>query len=125
MIGVLILAVILFAVFTIFWFVNWSVHIDMNKEQGLPYDYVTFGTFMREFEKYKDDFRLRIDSSYNSIFLDKSFMNYILYLHADIAKINNKCMIFYPVSYLRYKIWIRKFTAHHERVKGLWDGGEN
>ena len=125
MIAVLILAVIFFVVFTIVWFVNWSVHIEMNKEQNLSYDYVTFDTFMREFEKYKDDPRLRIDSSYNSIFLDKSFMNYILYFHSDIVKINNKCMIFYPISYLRYKRWIKKITTTHGRVKGLWGGDEN
>lgn len=126
MIVVLILVAIISIVCILTWlYVYWGTHIEMNKEENLPYDYVTFKTFMREFEKYKDDSRLRIDPSYNSIFLDRSIGDYILYLHVGIVKINNKCMILYPLSYLRYKRWIKKFTTTHERVKGLWNGGEN
>lgn len=46
----------------------------------------------------------------------------ILYLHADIVRINGKCMIFYPIDWIKYCIWMRQFQkVNSNRVKGLWN----
>jgi hypothetical protein len=100
-------------------FASWKTHIDMNKGQNLPYDYVHFKTFIKEFEKYKDDPKLRSNGWKDSIFLQDSIGNDILYLHASIVQINNKCMIFYPLSWWRYQRWINNFWGTHKRVRDL------
>lgn len=101
----------------------WCSHVSMNINEHLPYDFVTFKTFLKEFEKYKDDPELDKSKLFKgSIFLEKDKV-YIMYLHANIVKFNNKCMIFYPFSYIRYCLWKKKFTHKPKpkyRVKGLW-----
>lgn len=110
------------------WFVYlgfWSIHVNMNKDEKLPYDFVTFKTFMKEFEKYKDDPRLQKyewNGNKKSIFLEGVKGN-VVYLHANIVKFNEKCMIFYPLDYIKYCLWMKKFHKKHKkryRVKGLW-----
>ena len=88
----------------------WSIHVNMNKEEKLPYDFVTFKTFLNEFKKYKDDPDLE-KYKYNekSIFLMKD-EKYLVYLHANIVKFNDKCMIFYPIDYIKYCLWMKKFN---------------
>lgn len=98
------------------WLMLWLIHRGMNIDECKPYDYVNFKTFIREFEKYKNDPNLTCNC--RSIFLSKDDME-ILFLCADVVRIDNKCMIFYPLDYIKYKIWIRKNGAH--RIKGLWD----
>ena len=126
MVLVIVLLIIAALVAGIWLYVEWGVHIDMNKDEKLPYDYVNFETFIKEFEKYQDDPRLDF-SRPGSIFLRTSYFNDILYLHADIVRIDNKCMIFYPIDYLKYKIWMKKIHKERDihRVKGLWNGGED
>lgn len=101
----------------------WCIHVDMNINEHLPYDFVTFETFMKEFDKYKDDPKLDKSELFKgSIFLEKDKES-IVYLHANIVKFNNKCMIFYPFDYIRYCLWKRNFTHKLKskyRVKGLW-----
>ena len=107
-----------------FLFARWSVHVSMNLDQKLPYDFVTFKTFLKEFNKYKYHHSLRKEK--NAIFLDKD--NKHVYIHADIVKFNYKCMILYPVSFLIFQIYIMNFTQNKKvkeskvryRVKGLW-----
>ena len=112
---------IIFILMLCFW-VSYSTHIDMNKQEKLPYDYVTLNTFIREFNKYKDDPDLQKNEWNNkSIFLRKNDKD-ILYLHADIVRINEKCMIFYPIDWIKYCIWMRQFQkVDSNRVKGLWN----
>lgn len=101
----------------------WSTHVDMNLDEHLPYDFVTFKTFMKEFEKYKDDPNLqKYEWNGKSIFL-RGVGEYIVYLHANIVKFNGKCMIFYPLDYIKYCLWMKKFNKKPKkryRVKGLW-----
>lgn len=103
--------------------VMWSIHVSMNIEQRLPYDFVTFKTFIREFNKYKTDPELDKSELFKgSIFLEKDKES-IVYLHANIVKFNNKCMIFYPLDYFKYRKWkknFRKESYKNNRVKGLW-----
>lgn len=101
------------------WLVTWTVHISMNKDQNVPYDFVTFDTFLDVYKFYGNHPKLNI-TDYGSIFLYDDY-DQILYLHAEIVKINNKCMIFYPISYLKYKMWLHNITKKKSnRIKGLW-----
>lgn len=99
---------------------NWTVHISMNKGQGKPYDWCTFKTFIKEFDKYKNNPKLYTQHlrDETSIFLDGENSESIVYLHADIIRFNEKCMILYPHSWLQYCIWKRRFTSNRQR--GLW-----
>lgn len=114
---------ILLGTFLVVTIVMWSTHVSMNINEHLPYDFVTFKTFMKEFNKYKDDPKLNKSELFKgSIFLEKDKES-IVYLHANIVKFNNKCMIFYPFDYIKYYLWKRKFTHKSKpkyRVKGLW-----
>lgn len=108
------------------WFVYlgyWAIHVSMNKDEKLPYDFVTFKTFLKEFEKYKDDTDLqKYEHDGKSIFLMRD-REYIVYLHANIVKFNGKCMIFYPIDYIKYCLWMKKFNKKPKvnyRVKGIW-----
>lgn len=110
-------------VFLVIWMVEWGVHVSMNKDEKLPYDFVTFKTFMKEFEKYKNDPRLqKYKYGGKSIFLEGVEGN-IVYLHASIVKFNGQCMIFYPIDYIKYCLWMKKFNKKPKvnyRVKGIW-----
>lgn len=123
MVWLIILGIIVLSAFLILWIISWCVHRSMNIDDNKPYDYVRFKTFVREFDKYRDDPELVLYHNNNSIFLDKNRQE-ILYLHADIVRINGKCMIFYPLDYIKYKIWMRKVNGSR-RVKGLWKVEEN
>lgn len=102
-------------------FSSYATHIYMNKKENVPYDYVNFKTFSREFNKYKYSLGLEYNENGESIFL-KINNDYILYLHASIVKINGKCMIFYPIDWFKYCIWIKQFNkSKTNRVKGLWE----
>lgn len=98
---------------------NYIIHIEMNKEKKLPYDYVDFNTFLNEFNKYKDNPDIKYETQ--SIFLRDSNYDPIVYLHADIVRFGDKCMIFKPLSWFKYCRWIKKQCKNKNRVKGLWD----
>ena len=105
---------------------SYVVHISMTLDEHIEYDYVHFKTFLEEYKKYENDPDLEHSKDGRSIFLmkcDGYNINKILYLHAGIVMINDKCMIFYPFSWLKYCIWMRQFkpTTTKKRVKGLWD----
>ena len=99
----------------------------MNRDQNLQYDYVNFKTFINVFneymDRYKDNSNVNIKYGYYespAVFMRMKYnCNYFIYLHASIVKFENKCMIFYPWSWIKYCIWIRKFTKG-KHVKGLW-----
>ena len=83
----------------------------MNIDQNKPYDWCSFKTFKKEFNKYINNPKLYIQKFGDySIFLDEDNRYNILYLHASIIKFNDKCMILYPFSWLRYCIWKINFT---------------
>ena len=42
------------------WIVDWGVHISMVKGEYKPYDWCTFKTFKKEFDKYKNNPQLHI-----------------------------------------------------------------
>lgn len=123
--------VILLAVITIgfIWFIAcYLTHIEMNRGQNLPYDYVNFKTFRAIFDsymdKYKDNPNVKIKYGWHGspavfMYMNYGYYNYLIYLYANIVKFENKCMIFYPFSYIKYCIWMRKF-ANGSRKKGLW-----
>ena len=100
------------------WIIDWSVHISMIKDEDKPYDWCTFRTFKKEFDKYKNNPQLHIEKfSDYSIFVKGMNLNYIVYLHANIIKFNDKCMILYPFSWLRYRIWKRNFAKSRNSSK--------
>lgn len=109
------------------WMIDWSVHISMNKYENKPYDWCTFKTFKKEFDKHKNNPKLKIEKFGDySIFIYGSCLNSILYLHANIIRFDDKCMILYPCSWLRYRIWKRSFAKSRllkkepHRQKGLF-----
>lgn len=102
---------------------SYITHIQMNIQENLPYDFVHFRTFLQEFNKYQYSPSLEYNKNYKSIFIRNDGSN-ILYLHASIVKFNNKCMIFYPISWIKYSLWIKKKTKkerNSNHVKGLWN----
>lgn len=105
--------------------VSYLIHIEMNTSKNKPYDYVTFERFMKEFNKYKDNPRLEYDKNFKSIFLkywdgyDHTYHNDV-YLHASIVMFGDKCMIFYPVDWFKYCIWM-KIQFRSNRTIGLWN----
>lgn len=105
-------------VISLIWFVSsWATHIDMNKMHKMPYDWVSFKTFIKEFKKYEAHLNLDIDKRFKgSIFLYDNLRR-VVYLHASIVEFNGRCMIFYPLSYLRYCLWKHNFIGH--RRKGI------
>lgn len=114
---IIVLLVILFAA-------SYITHVKMNTSQNKPYDYVTFERFMKEFNKYKDDTRLEYDKSFKSIFLrywdNEHIYRTDVYLHASIVMFMDKCMIFYPVDWIRYCKWVkRQFRPY--RIRGMWN----
>ena len=98
---------------------DYGSHIQMNKDEGLPYDYVNFNTFLKEFNKYKENPKIEYGDKF--IFLKDEIFNRIVHLHADIVEFDGKCMIFKPLSYFKYRSWIKKQCKNKNRVKGLWD----
>ena len=112
------------AVTLIVFSVMWSVHIEMNKENGMPYDWCTFKRFKKEFDKYRNHPQLEKGAfGGESIFLYGANCSHIVYLHASIIEFNGKCMILYPHSYFWYCIWKWYFNKERKRTnkqKGLW-----
>lgn len=107
------------------WMIDWSVHISMNKGENKPYDWCTFKTFKREFDKHKNNPKLKIENFGDySIFIYGSYLSRIVYLHANIIRFDDRCMILYPCSWLRYRIWKRSFAKSRipksYRQKGLF-----
>ena len=119
-IGIIVLVILIWASAG-YLFITYATHVDMNKREHCPYDFVKFSTFIKEFNKYKEDPQLEIWQS-GSIFLRKG-NQYVVYLHASIVKFNNKCMIFYPIGWALYCNWKKQFTKQKStnRCKGLWD----
>lgn len=97
--------------------IGWSIHIEMTKNTNKPYDFVNFKIFkyyIKEYENYPDD-----QIVYNK---DYFYIRNILRLTDCTIEINDKCMIFYPLGYIRYKIWMKNLNRKYtdRRVKGLW-----
>ncbi len=105
------LFVVVVAAGLIVWMVDWSVHISMNKDETKPYDWCTFKTFKKEFDKHINNPKLYIEKwSDYSIFVYGTGLSRIVYLHANIIQFDDKRMILYPCSWLRYRIWKRNFA---------------
>lgn len=92
-----------------FYFVmNYMFHVFDTLLSEKSYDWATFSTFKRIYQKYE-----KKDNCY-------SRKNYSYYLNSKIIKFSDYYMIFYPLSYLKYHIWLFKETSlTSNRVKGL------
>lgn len=111
---------IIFLMYVIFYNIaDYKVHIKMNKDEKLPYDYVDFNIFLNEFNKYKDNPDIKYKDE--SIFLRDENYDPIVYLHASIVRFGDRCMIFKPLSWFKYRRWLKKQCKNKNRVKGLWD----
>lgn len=120
---IVLLIIVVIVSFMIF-VIDWSVHVNMVKDQHRLYDWCTFKTFIKEFDKYKNHPDLYTEKwGDTSIFLRGPDWEDIVYLHASIIKFNGKCMILYPHSWLQYCIWKRNFCKTKKpkyKQKGLW-----
>ena len=115
--------IIILTILFIFWFIiSYTCHIEMNKRENLPYDYVNFDTFIKVFNeyfnKYKNNPGTKIEygfDGWSAFFMYDKDYNRIIYLHASIVKFENRCMIFYPLSWIRYCIWMRQYRHVKKR----------
>lgn len=131
----------------IIFIINYSVHISMIKNEHINYDYADFKTFINEFNKsLEGECKIYNSGFRDSIFVDryKYDTTHVInekeelipckkvldkhqtaYLHADIIKFVDKGMILYPLSYIRYRLWKKKFIRENinktKRVKGLFN----
>lgn len=115
LIVVLIISLLLIVFHT--YLLSYLVDIDMNISEHLPYDYVHFNTFIQTFAKYKYNPNLKYDNG--SIFLKQDGKN-VVSLYASIVRFNDKCMIFYPISWIKYLLWMKNNFKKRYRVKKLW-----
>lgn len=108
-------------VFKILKFVFYYIcHAIDTIQSGFKYDYVDYNVFLREIKKYEDK---KWDINYNEHKI-KYYYNYstIFYLTKYSVHINNKYMIFYPIDYIKYRLWLCEHTSKtSNRVKGLWE----
>lgn len=96
---------LLLFMFLMTWFVNWSTHLSMNKDEYCDYGWGNFKQFILQFNTYN---KWQYNKYYNSFFgIDNERNSYEI--HADIIKFNNMCMNLYPWSYLRFCLWL-----HHQ-----------
>lgn len=102
---------------------NYMAHIFETLFERKSYDWVTFSSFIKVYQKYREKYRLD-DSKYSRrIRLTENFNYTVAQLDLKLVKFSDCCMIFYPLSYLRYCIWLTKITfSMSKRVKGLWKG---
>ncbi len=94
---IIISAILLFSI-TIF-LVFYSTHISMNKNREYIYGYANFKTFLKEFNKKTWIREARWPYSYFTKEYDSNK------IHASIIQFDNKGMILYPLSYIRFSIW--------------------
>jgi hypothetical protein len=116
MIGVIVTFVIAIIIM-VFW-ACYDTHLQMNESEHIPYGYVHFNTFLKEFEQYEEESGFYTECG--GVFLPDSSFGYKVYLHADIVRIDDRCMMFYPMGYLKYKVWFRRLRR---RVKKMQNGG--
>ena len=109
----IIVAIILIIILTVLFLMNYSFHVSFTKERKCKYDYVTFDTFMRVFNKYADKI------SFNGSWLSCSPGD--VYVDEDIIRFGDKYMILYPIDYIKFRWWIRKYKNSNMRQKGLWE----
>lgn len=123
----LIVPLIILFIYFVLNLASYITHIQMNIQENLPYDFVHFRTFIQEFNKYQYSPSIEYNKNYKSIFIRNDGTN-ILYLHASIVKFRDKCMIFYPISWIKYSLWLKKKFKKRKngnRVKGLWNVDNN
>lgn len=96
-------------------FVEWGTHVSQNKdhakENKFPYGYTNFNTFLKYFDEYKN--WIVKDTCEHSLFSsakwgDEDYNRY--YIHAKIIAIDGKCMILYPISYIRFYFYIKNLV---------------
>lgn len=120
--ALLVILIAICIVFIVSFMLVWSLHITLSKDEDRPYDYVTFKTFIKVFEQYK--YPITSIGNRGIYFSNNTPSEYLLYLTDTVVMIENKCMIFYPISYLRYLFFLREKTKQRNRVKGLWTNGK-
>lgn len=106
------LIAVLIIVFIMLMVVWYSFHVSYTKERKCKYDYVTFDTFMRVFNKYVN--KISFNGSWLSCYPD-------VYVDEDFIRFGDKYMILYPIDYIKFRWWIRKYKNSNMRQKGLWE----
>lgn len=109
--------------------IEYTDHISISKKEGLPYDYVIFDTFIKVynayFTKYKHEPGIKIKYGFSGgspgvLMYNKNCT--LINLTVDDVIFTDKCMIFYPWSWIRYRIWMKQFKPDKKgkRIKGLY-----
>jgi hypothetical protein len=94
----------------VLWIVTWTTHIHMNKSEAkqnkIPYGWSTYLKFLDNFYKYNG--WTKKDIWDRSLFANNHDEYDNFYIHAEIIKIDKKCMILDPISYLKFKLFMRE-----------------
>lgn len=100
---------------------NYLTHILMTLSQRKSYDWVDFNTFIKTVHNYEEKYRCDVLKCLGSICLTKCYCQVVAQFNLNLIRFSDDYMIFYPLSYLRYHLWLLKETSPtSNRVKGLW-----
>lgn len=119
--------IILLIICMFYFMFNYIAHIfETIFFERKSYDWVTFRSFIKVYQKYKEKYNFD-DSKYPRRIRLRVNCYTVAQLDLKLVEFSDYCMIFYPLSYLIYCIWITKETLFiPKRIKGLWkkDKGE-
>lgn len=96
----------------IVYLIMYSIHVSMVKGETITYGYATFEKFKKQFYKNK----LLKDECYVSCYQNKTNNSII---HCDIIKFNGIGMILYPISFLKYKMFMHNLSKT-KYIKVKW-----
>lgn len=109
------ISIVLVSIFFTIWLIYWSVHISQNKSERCPYGWGNFTKFLKQFNKYDK----WITKGWSTSLFGKGDDYYKYYIHADIIKFNGKCMILDPVSYLKFKLFMKNICKEINGIKKI------
>lgn len=102
--------------------ISYITHVTLSMEENEEYEWMSFKTFLTKFEKYKNNQNMKYgykyyNETYPGIFLqdceNEEFKEKV-HLFASIIKIDERCIILYPISWYRYCKWLKKMMIENE-----------
>jgi hypothetical protein len=116
MFGIIAIIIILLSAFLVIFFASWDIHRDMTISNTDSWGYATFKVFKVFFDKFDWD----RDISYPESYFGKEDDYNKNKIHASIIKFNNKGMVLYPWSYIRFSYWLKKNSYSKRKHKSNW-----
>lgn len=104
MILILLLSIISI-ILAINWIVDWTTHISMCLDEQCLWGWGNFEKFIDQYGMHNGWY---IDRFWPKSIFSRSGNDW--YIHASIIKFNGKCMILGPLSWVLFKIWLKRQT---------------